>query len=150
ERQKLRPVRHHEADGVALDEPLRQRPAGIAVRALGEVAVAEALAVGQEGGRVAIARGELVDHPREYAGRVAGDVRSHPQRSQRAADAYQVSREPLDQSHGAFHGASLTPFSTLCWCSLALPVRTLDATHSSGSIMQPAAGGKRPRVLRPI
>ena len=41
DRHEFRPVRHHQADGVALADALRERPAGVAVGALGELAIAK-------------------------------------------------------------------------------------------------------------
>ena len=58
----FRPVRHEQTDGVALGETLVEGPAGISVRALRERAIGQALAVGEEGRRLAEFFSELVDH----------------------------------------------------------------------------------------
>ena len=82
DRHVLRLVRHQQADRLALGETLLQRPAGIPVRALGEPAIGEALALGEEGRRVAVCFGEVLDHVGEDAARMAGDRRRQLERAQ--------------------------------------------------------------------
>src|SRR5262249_34662248 len=93
--------------------------------------------------RIAMARGELVHYPGKGAGRVARDVRGHAERAQRTASANQVSREPLDQSHGASHGA-------IPWCLLgavlAPPWRFPPARWTRLTARQ--TSGSRPLVAR--
>ena len=97
--QEFRAARHHQADGVALGHALRQRPAGVAVRTRVELAVAEALAVGQQRRRVAVFVREFGDNLREDAGRIAGDRCGCMQGAQRPPQAGRVGRQPLDDTH---------------------------------------------------
>ena len=66
----FRPVRHEQTDGVALGETLVERPPRIAVRPLCERAIRQALAVGEEGRRLAQFFGEFLDHGRKNALRI--------------------------------------------------------------------------------
>ena len=83
DREEFRPARHHQADRVALAQVLRQRPARVAVGARRKLAVAEALAVGQQRRRVAVLVRELQDDLREHARRIPGDRRGHLEGAQR-------------------------------------------------------------------
>ena len=98
-RQEFRPVRHHQADGIALADALRQRPAGVTVGARGQFAVAEALAVGEERRRVAVLVGKLDDDLWKDARRMPGDRRRHPQGAQGSPERGRVGGQTLDQSH---------------------------------------------------
>ena len=94
----FRPVRHQQADGVALGEALRQRPARVAVGARGELAVAEA----SRGRRAAPARRRIVSASSSItcgkdARRIVRDRRRHPQRAQRAAQTGR--RRPRSRSN---------------------------------------------------
>ena len=100
DRHELRPVRHQEADRVALADALCEPPARIAVRTCRELPVAEALAVGEQRRRVAVFVGELGDDLREDTAGVACNRRRHAQRAQGTPQAGRVGLEPLDQSHG--------------------------------------------------
>ena len=70
DRQELGPVGHQQADRVALGDALRERPAGVAVRARAKLAVAQVLAVGEQRRRVAVFRPPA---PRSVAGTRALD-----------------------------------------------------------------------------
>ena len=100
DRHEFGPVRHQQADGLALAEALRERPAGVAVGALGQLAIAEALAVGQQRRGVAESLGQLLDDVGKDARRMLGDRRGRPQGAQRTLEASHVGSEPVDQSHG--------------------------------------------------
>ncbi len=100
DRQEFRASRHQQADRVALAHTLGQRPAGIAVGARGQLAIGQALAIGEERRRVAVLVGELADHLREDPGGMPGDRRGHAQGAQGAPEAGHVRGQPLDQSHG--------------------------------------------------
>ena len=85
DRHVFRPVRHQQAHRLALAEILAARPAGVAVGALGERAIAESLAVGDQRRRIAEPVGEFLDHDGKHPRRILGDRRRHPQRAIRAA-----------------------------------------------------------------
>ena len=75
------PVRHQQADAIAFAETLVERPSGISVRPLGERTIGQALAVGEQGRRVAELRGEFLDHRGKNAIGMAGDGRRQLERA---------------------------------------------------------------------
>ena len=101
DRHVFRPVGHHQADDVAFHQALRACPARVAVGARSERAIAQALMIGDQRGRVAVARGELVDDRRKHARRMFGDRLRAGERTQRAARVNEISLDLLNESHGA-------------------------------------------------
>jgi hypothetical protein len=98
-RHVLRTVRHQQADRLALAEMLAPRPARVAVRPLAQRAVAQLLAVRDQGGLVAVFLDQFVDHHRKHPRRVLGDRRRHPQRAKRAAQENDVILQMLEKGH---------------------------------------------------
>ena len=92
-------VRHQQANGLALGEALAAGPAGVAVGALAELAIAQPLASREQRRRVAEFLREFLDHDGEDPGRILGDRRRHPERAQNAPQVRDVALEPLDQAH---------------------------------------------------
>jgi hypothetical protein len=83
DRQIFGPVRHDEAHRLALAEVLLERPARITVYAGVERAIGQALVRREQSRGVAACLGQLLDHARQNALRVAGDrrggfERAHP------------------------------------------------------------------------
>ena len=78
-RHKFRPVPHQQADAVTFADALRDGPSGILIRASGELTVAEALALGQQGRRIRELRRTFLNHPGENAIGTLGDGRSQLQ-----------------------------------------------------------------------
>ena len=88
------PVRHDEAHGFALAEVLRERPARIAVGALIERAIGQALVRREQSRGIAACFGQLLDHARENALRVAGDRRGGFQRAHPVAQRAVLAADP--------------------------------------------------------
>ena len=74
-------VRHQQADGVALGQPLLERPAGISGRSFRERAIGQALAVREQRRRVAERLGELLDDGRQNAIGMPGNRRRQLERA---------------------------------------------------------------------
>jgi len=100
----LRPIGHVERDGLADADAARERPARIAVRALGQRPVAQALALGQQRRRRAARRGELVDDRRQDPMRRRRDRCRQLERAQPGPAALGRSRHRL----GGLHRPRLT------------------------------------------
>src|SRR6267143_128470 len=88
DRHVLGPVRHEQTYHVALVEALAEGQASISVRPLRELAIAQALVVGEERRRRIELLGELLDHSRENTTRTLRDrrrqlERPHPRRDGR-------------------------------------------------------------------
>jgi len=67
------PVRHHQANDVAFANAAPQRPACVTVRAGGELAVTELLALGDQCRRIAESLGQVAHDMRENPGRMFRD-----------------------------------------------------------------------------
>ena len=112
QRQEFRPVRHHQADGVALGDALRQRPSRIAVRPGRQLAIGEPFAVGEQRRRVVVLRRKLVDHHRKDAVRILAmcvvmrRVRSAPRMHVRSAVSRSINSIGVSRRHG---GRDLQP-----------------------------------------
>ena len=118
-----------------LPRPCVQRPAGVAVRALGELAEAEALAVGQQRRRIGLARRQLVDHRRQRALRLA----LQPRRSAPARAA-----SPDWRTAGRVASGGCEGLASGDWRRGARAGRATQAlAHSarSGTAIQPRARG---------
>ena len=81
DRHVFRPVRHEQTDGVALANTLVERPTGISVRPLGERAIGQTLAIGEERRRLTEFLGEFVDHGRQNAIGILWDRRRQLERA---------------------------------------------------------------------
>ena len=131
DRHVLRPVRHQQADDVAPADALPERPAGIAVRVLGELAIAQALAVRQQRRPIAVAHGQFVDDMGKQARRVLRDVRRHLEGAHDARDEGGVILQAIKELHAR-----------------TLPVKGADP-EADTSIRQLAQRGKRPDYRPP-
>ena len=109
DRQILRPVRHHEADRIALGHSQFERPARIAVGAGGELPVAHGLPLGKQRRGVAEGGTQLLDHGRQRAPRMGGDRRRGRQCAQPGLGggirAFRSRRRPFEFEHA--HGRPL-------------------------------------------
>ena len=85
DRHVFRPVRHHQGDDVAFAEALIERPAGEAMHAPGQFAIAETFAGGHQRRRVALRGRQLFDDGGEEALRIGGDRRGRLERAQPVA-----------------------------------------------------------------
>ncbi len=121
-------------------ESLCERPARIAVRARGELAVAEALAVGEQRRRVAEPVGELLDHHAERRGSgclAIGVVIL--QGAQRAPETGRVGRQPLDH-----------PIAGPATGPMAGPVRAVTATYRPPAERNAMIAGSISSILQRI
>jgi hypothetical protein len=98
---KFRPVRHQQADSVALLEILRQRPARIAIGALEQLTIGQLLARGDECGLVTVFVRELGDHVGKKPRWILRDMRGHAQRAQAAAQKDDVSQKLTEKPHAS-------------------------------------------------
>ena len=98
-RQEFRTPGHQQADGIAFANAFAQGPARVAVSPRGKSAIGEALAGGEERGRVGVFMGELRDDQREDTGRMLGDWNRASQGAQSAAQRSRVRSQPLNELH---------------------------------------------------
>ena len=99
DREIFRPVRHHQRHHVALGDAMRHRPAGVLVGAPVELPIGERLALGDEGGLVAIGAGELARDLREGAVRRLCDLGHLRDGAEHAGQVGKVAPDSLDQAH---------------------------------------------------
>jgi hypothetical protein len=97
----FRPVRHQEADRLALLQALLPRPTRIAVGALCKRAIAEALALGDQRRRVAEFLRKLGDDQREHPCRMFRDRCRHLQRAQRALQIDEIVLQVREEAHAS-------------------------------------------------
>ena len=94
-----------EADGLAFAQALRQRPARITIGAFVERAIGQRLVRREQRRGVAARLGQLLDHARKNALRVAGDRRGGFQRAHPVAQRAVLAAGPrprlfrLDEGH---------------------------------------------------
>ena len=97
----LGPRAHHQRDDVALGEPGGERPARIAIGALGERAEAELFDVAEHGGRVAVGGGPFAGGARQGAGGIARRLGRRLQRLEPGAGGRRGARPRRGRSHSS-------------------------------------------------
>ena len=144
DRDIFRAVGHHQADRVALAEPLRARPARVAVGARVELAVGERLGFAEQSGLVAVGLGPAFEIVAERQGAVFGD---RPGALQRAQDAAGVGDLALQSRQHA-------DVLSLCRSSLFLSscmnqIELASAGAAKAAAMTPNASSARPPPSAP-
>jgi hypothetical protein len=99
DRHVFRPVRHQQADRVALADAVLERPARVAVGARSKLAIGQSLTVREQRRRIVELLGELLDHDRQDTVGMLDDRLDLLERAQRALQARHVALDPLDQPH---------------------------------------------------
>ena len=101
QREILGPGAHHQRDDVALGEPGGERPARIAIGALGERAEGELFDVAEHGGRVAVSGGPFAGGARQGAGGIARRLGGRLQRLEPGAGGRRGARPRRGGGHSS-------------------------------------------------